>query len=289
MYWRFFITLFFTTVFSVTHGQKKTDTLRFYFNINEYESSFNNKRIDSTLSALKNSHHDVAIYGYADFLSNNRYNDELSSIRAKKIKNRILSHAYKKQFNVYVCEGKGETGSVDNSSAEGEPKQRRVDVVFESVPVMHVPDSKLQEPIVNNENKTTDHKPKEFSELKTGESLALAGLSFEPGRHFILKESAPVLQKLLQVLTENQNLKIEIRGHVCCTLNGLDGLDLDTKEMKLSHNRAKAIYDYLVGKGINKSRLSYVGLGRKEPLFPNEYTSEEEQANRRVEIKIIEK
>lgn len=99
----------------------------------------------------------------------------------------------------------------------------------------------------------------------------------------------PVLQKLLTALNENTKLRIEIQGHVCCTLNGADGMDLDTREMKLSENRAKAIYDYLVGKGISRNRLSYKGFGRTKPKVEIETNSEQEQLNRRVEIMIIEK
>ena len=119
--------------------------------------------------------------------------------------------------------------------------------------------------------------------------LTIEGLSFVPGRHVILSSSAPALQNLLKTLKSNPKLKVEIQGHVCCTDNGEDGVDLDTREKKLSENRAKAIYDYLVDKGITKARLGYKGFGRTKPKEPVENTPEKEQANRRVEILVIEK
>ena len=99
------------------------------------------------------------------------------------------------------------------------------------------------------------------------------------------------LQKLLKTLKDNPKLKVEIQGHVCCTNNGEDGVDADydTREPKLSENRAKAIYEYLIDKGIAKSRLTYKGYGRSKPKEPIEDTPEKEQANRRVEILILEK
>lgn len=268
--------------------QKKADTLRLYFAINEFSSYKNNLRMDSALKALNGKSVDVAIYGFADFLSNDNYNIRLSEKRAENTKQYVLQKSNPSQINVYACEGKGEKFSKDNGSTKGEASQRRVDIYFEPVVTINVADDKLETPTAKDTVKTNTTK-KEITELEAGESLALEGLGFEPGRHFILKESVPVLQKLLQTLKENKSLKIEIQGHVCCTQHGADGLDLDTREMKLSENRAKAIYDYLISKGIDKKRLNYKGFGRTRPKFEMELTPEEEQANRRVEIMVIEK
>lgn len=268
-------------------SQKKTDTLRLYFNINEVSSPLNYSRLDSAVFSLKGKYADVAIYGYADFLHSNNYNQTLSQQRANHVKKHLLKISSKSQLNIYACEGKGEVLSQENGSSEGEPKQRRVDIYFEPVVTINVADDKLETP----QDPLTEKKEniKELEELETGESLSLDGLSFEPGRHYVLKASVPVLEKLLQTLKKHNTLKIEIQGHVCCTQNGADGMDLDTREMKLSENRAKAIYDFLIKKGISKNRLSYKGYGRTKPKFPLELTPEEEQANRRAEIMIVEK
>lgn len=274
--------------FSFSFGQKKADTLKLYFPINAISTAANNNKIDSLINSLNNRSVDVAIYGYADFLSNENYNLNLSLKRAQQAKKYLLSKMPSSQINIYACEGRGEKFSKDNQSNKGEALQRRVDIYLEPVVTFNVSNDKLETP------KQKDTLPVEVPEKKienmdVGQSLALKGLSFEPGRHFILKESAPVLQKLLQALNENAKLKIEIQGHVCCTQNGADGMDLDTREMKLSENRAIAIYDYLISKGVNKNRLSYKGFGRTKPKIEIETTAEEEQINRRVEIMIIEK
>jgi len=57
----------------------------------------------------------------------------------------------------------------------------------------------------------------------------------------------------------------------------------------LSEARAKYIYDLLIYDGISAERLSYEGFARQNPLYPEEKTEEEKAANRRVEIRIIEK
>lgn len=267
-------------------SQKKADTLRLYFAINETESPANNARIDSAIKALNGQLMDVGIFGYADFLSNDAYNISLSQKRADLVKKRLILKAAPSQLNFYACEGRGEKFSKDNSSPEGEPKQRRVDVYFEPLTIINISEARLETP---KDSATKTGPKKNLEDLNAGESLTIAGLSFIPGRHIILTSSAPALQKILQTLKANPKLKVEIQGHVCCTDNGEDGIDLDTREKKLSENRAKAIYDYLVDKGIKASRLTYKGYARTKPKEPVEDTPEKEQANRRVEIMVLEK
>lgn len=270
-------------------SQKKTDTLRLYFGINEIKSSSNFSRLDSAFKALGKKHVDIAIYGYADFLSNDDYNKTLSQKRADIVKQYIVAKLPSSKINIYACEGKGESASKGNSSPQGEPKQRRVDIYFEPVVTLNVAESFLETPkdsLPKKEPKSTNKK--NIEELEKGESMSMEGLSFVPGRHLILKSAVPVLQKLLKTLEDNPAMKIEIQGHVCCT-SGADGLDFDTKQMNLSEARAKAIYEFLIGKGISADRLSYKGFGHTRPKELIEDSPEKEQINRRVEIMVIEK
>jgi outer membrane protein OmpA-like peptidoglycan-associated protein len=53
--------------------------------------------------------------------------------------------------------------------------------------------------------------------------------------------------------------------------------------------RAKAVYNYLLRQKINRNRLSFKGFGNTQPIFPiPEKTEAERDANRRVEIQIVE-
>ena len=54
---------------------------------------------------------------------------------------------------------------------------------------------------------------------------------------------------------------------MCCTENSRDAVDRRTKQRNLSTARAKYIYDYLARKGIDKSRMNYVGMRRKFPSW----------------------
>jgi outer membrane protein OmpA-like peptidoglycan-associated protein len=80
------------------------------------------------------------------------------------------------------------------------------------------------------------------------------------------------LDKLLQVLSENPSLKVEIGGHT-------DNVGKPEDNLKLSTNRAKAIVDYLVGKGIDIKRMSYKGYGATQPVADN--AAEEGRAKNR--------
>jgi outer membrane protein OmpA-like peptidoglycan-associated protein len=70
------------------------------------------------------------------------------------------------------------------------------------------------------------------------------------------------LDKLLEVLTENPSLKVEISGHT-------DNVGKPEDNQKLSTYRARAIVDYLVSKGIALKRLSFKGYGAIRPVADN--------------------
>ena len=95
----------------------------------------------------------------------------------------------------------------------------------------------------------------------------------------IKSESTPELDNLVQLLKENPTLKIQISGHT-------DNVGKPEDNLTLSNNRAQAVVEYLMSKGIQKIRLSFQGYGATLPLDNN--TTEEGRAkNRRTEVKVI--
>jgi outer membrane protein OmpA-like peptidoglycan-associated protein len=95
----------------------------------------------------------------------------------------------------------------------------------------------------------------------------------------LLTEALPTLDELLKVMKSNQDLVIEIHGHICCA--SADYADLSTA-------RAYRVFEYLLNNGIEAERISYTGFGVSQPIYAiPERTMEEEKANRRVEIKIV--
>ena len=87
------------------------------------------------------------------------------------------------------------------------------------------------------------------------------------------------LDKLYQILQENPSVKLEISGHTDITGKHEDN-------QLLSTNRAKAIVDYLISKGIDSKRLNYKGYAATKPLADNN-TDAGKAKNRRTEFTII--
>lgn len=130
----------------------------------------------------------------------------------------------------------------------------------------------------------------DITKVQKNQTINLDNIFFHPGSHKIKDESLTALFNLYLTMTDNPTLKINIEGHICCLTNTThDGYDYDAQEYRLSENRAKAVYDYLLKKGIDKSRMNYEGFGISKPLRWPERSLADENMNRRVEIRIIEK
>jgi outer membrane protein OmpA-like peptidoglycan-associated protein len=117
--------------------------------------------------------------------------------------------------------------------------------------------------------------------IEKGEIIRLNNIFFASGKYELLAESYGELDKLLQVLKSNSKMKIEISGHT-------DAVGADADNLTLSNNRANAVMNYLLGKGIAKDRLSAKGYGETKFIATND-TDEGKQLNRRVEFVILEK
>jgi len=136
--------------------------------------------------------------------------------------------------------------------------------------------------VEENDDKAIDPISVEVLEtLTTGEVFALSNLFFEFAQSNILPESFPELQRLLNYLVKNETVKIEISGHT-------DNYGSDAYNLKLSMDRAKRVYHFLIDNGIDSNRLSYKGYGMEKPVAPND-TEENRAKNRRTEIMVMDK
>ncbi len=120
---------------------------------------------------------------------------------------------------------------------------------------------------------------------KKGAKLTLDNLYFQSGTANILADSYPELERLYNSLNRNEDIKVEIGGHI--NVPFVRPEDITPRQLKISQDRAKAVYDYLIGKGINRSRIEYYGYGNSEMIHPQAQTNEQKAQNRRVEVKII--
>jgi OOP family OmpA-OmpF porin len=114
----------------------------------------------------------------------------------------------------------------------------------------------------------------------TTERVVLRGINFDFDKAIIKPEFMPVLDVAQSILKEQPDLKVVIEGHTC-------SMGTDAYNQKLSERRAKAVYDYLVKKGVNAAKLSTVGLGETQPMADNK-TESGRELNRRVEFKLAQ-
>jgi outer membrane protein OmpA-like peptidoglycan-associated protein len=117
--------------------------------------------------------------------------------------------------------------------------------------------------------------------LGEGKSMQIDEIEFVPGTSEFLSTAEPKLKRLKDFLALNSNVKVEIQGHVNATGENTFAAQ------KLSEARAKRVLNYLVENGISKERLTAVGFGNTKPIYPEAKFAYEEQANRRVEIKVL--
>ena len=285
------LSILLSSVILPVFGQKGTDTFKLYFDIGiaTLNSTIENKIDVLTYNDKIISGSKIMIVGYADFLGTEGRNRNLSIKRAENVKNYLVKYGLNPD-DITLCEGKGEVERAGVKNKDGFPSDRRVDIVVNNrvrkatntakIKPPLKKDTSVQHPITNIE---------EISHLKTGSVFLLRNVYFPPDRHTIMRQSYETLEKLFQVLEANPNLKISIEGHVCCIKNAPDALDIETNEPTLSVNRAKEIYNYLIARGIDATRLKYSGFGRSKPIVQDEITDEDREKNRRVEIRIIDK
>ncbi|MFH1005317.1 MAG: OmpA family protein [Bacteroidota bacterium] len=114
-----------------------------------------------------------------------------------------------------------------------------------------------------------------------GSKIVLKNLFFDFNKAKIRKESFVELDKLYNLLKENPNMRIELSGHT-------DNKGNKKLNLKLSQDRAKAVMNYIIKKGINKNQITSKGYGVEQPIVTND-TDEGRQLNRRVEMKILSK
>ncbi len=118
-----------------------------------------------------------------------------------------------------------------------------------------------------------------IAKLSVGASISLENVLFEQGNSKMIKGSLSQLDELVRILKENPSIKIELSGHT-------DSRGDPLMNLKLSQNRVDVVEDYLVLKGIDRTRIKSIGYGGKRPIASNA-SEETRKLNRRVEFKII--
>jgi outer membrane protein OmpA-like peptidoglycan-associated protein len=117
--------------------------------------------------------------------------------------------------------------------------------------------------------------------IEVGAKISLNHVFFEQGKPVLINTSYPELNRLVEIMNENPQMEIELRGH---TDNAGDA----AKNMTLSQERVRVVKEYLVSKGISEKRISGKGYGSTQPISTNA-DEESRKLNRRVEFVITKK
>lgn len=125
------------------------------------------------------------------------------------------------------------------------------------------------------------HKNIVLKESFVGDRAILKNVNFDFDSYNLKANSFSQLDILVSYLEINSEFFVEIGGHT-------DSVGSKEYNYNLSLRRAKVIFDYLISKGIPKSRLIYKGYGDTVPVSRN-VINDAGESNRRTEIKIISK
>jgi len=156
-----------------------------------------------------------------------------------------------------------------------------------------VPDSQDKCPntagLANNmgcpEVKPTPAKPpaviekKEITEAREKLATAARAVQFESAKAILKDASYDVLDDVVAIMRQDASYSLSISGYT-------DDVGDDEGNLRLSQDRAKACYDYLIFRGIKAERIRFAGFGEARPIASND-TAEGREQNRRVVFELI--
>lgn len=126
----------------------------------------------------------------------------------------------------------------------------------------------------------------ELQKVEKGAVFPIKNLYFVGNKAELLPKSQPMLPKILAFMQKNDCGKIEIAGHI--NYPNRPPVDKTSWNYKLSQQRAKTVYDYLLAAGISAERMTWKGYGNYEMIYPQARSERDQALNRRVEIRITD-
>lgn len=237
-----------------------------------------NPDLNYLLEALnKDSDLKIEIGGHTDRSGNEAKNRILSEKRAKFVYDYLIKRGISPTQLTYKGYGSSYP-AFSNKYKSGRSSNRRIEVKITQK-------RDYGSNTLVNESAFEEHllylKDLKLVEANIGNSYILNRFEFQPNSTSISDSNNLDLLALLNFLTTNDSVDIEIGGFT-------DNSGIKEKNDTLSQLRAKSVYDFLIFKGINSSRLTHVGYGSAKPIAPNRQRWGRDK-NRRIEIKILKK
>lgn len=268
---------FFLLFWCFTAFSQRDTTLKIYFNHGSYVPK---SKVNPFLKIDTSRWNPVVtLTAKTDTTGDPSYNHDLADFRLKAVKDLIGKQRYFKPGKTAIL---GET-KADLANYQSE-KERCVEVKLIAKRGIGKPNPSAT--ISGTVNADEPAKavvvvmPRIFSPdsaMAKGDVFVMNNILFEINETILMPESYPELEQLLAVMKKNPDMKIHIKGHVCCA-----------PAMDLSVKRAQKIYSYLVRNGISDTRMTFKGYSNKSP-HPKYAKDLYDPRHRRVEIEILEK
>jgi len=112
-------------------------------------------------------------------------------------------------------------------------------------------------------------------------AMLVLNIYYDLDKDFIRTDAAIELDRVVQFLTDNPRISVELGSHT-------DSRAADDYNLGLSQRRANSAVQYLISKGISASRITAKGYGETQLLIKEAETEEEHQQNRRTEIRVVD-
>lgn len=190
------------------------------------------------------------IIGHTDSTGSAEYNLGLSKRRAQAVSDYLVSTGVAEEKLREV--GRGEEDPIaSNDTAEGRAQNRRVEIIA-------------------------------IAEPRALDTIRFPSVVLFPRRSAELTEQGKeVLATQLQEARDmlSRATYIEVIGHT-------DDVGDDAYNMDLSEQRAESVRNYLIGAGVDGSKMVTVGAGESMPIASNK-TDEGRAENRRVEVMVL--
>ena len=121
----------------------------------------------------------------------------------------------------------------------------------------------------------------EFKQIEKGQTYQINNINFATDSYELNKQVVNILNEFVVFLEDNPTVKVAIQGHT-------DNVGDPNKNLDLSTNRAKAVFNYLIIQDVDPTRLKFKGFGSSKPVASNS-TDEGKAKNRRTEFVILSK
>lgn len=148
--------------------------------------------------------------------------------------------------------------------------QEQADALYEAAIAVVGPDN-----VVNNYVVRSDAPPAIDGNVRVEQAVL-----FESGSAVIAEQFIPTLELGVAVMALNPQVQMLVEGHT-------DSVGSDESNLELSQRRAEAVLEYLVGRGVDPTRLTSQGYGESDPVASND-NEEGRRTNRRIEVDLID-